>query len=425
VFERIRTTSQWRGLQRFARAESAGVALTFAVAFPVLATIGAGAVDLAAVHNSKAKLQAAVDATAVEGAKQLSMTSAEGLQARAEQFIGYQLATEAGSFTYRVSTGVGGENDAEFTVTAQANRPSFFANLLPPGGWNFGASATAQRLNQLPLCVLVTGTMKADELAMRDQATMSAPGCAVHSNGDIKVENNAMLLAGAVGTSGLSSGAVAPAAQIGSPQIEDPFGGMRMGSGGGLLGVGLPGDLCVPLDTLVSAGLQVLPPGLHCGPINVEKNATLTLLPGEHYFRKGKLDMKDSARIVGADVVLVFDKEADFKFKDNVQVELEGRKSGPFAGFVIATTQANDHTFEISSTAARKLLGTIYIPSAILQVTGGKTPVANESAWTVIVAKSIKMQGAPNLVINANYAGSSVPVPKGVGPGDAAVRLTR
>ena len=95
MFERIRTTSQWRGLQRFARAESAGVALTFAVAFPVLATIGAGAVDLAAVHNSKAKLQAAVDATAVEGAKQLSMTSAEGLQARAEQFIGYQLKPAA------------------------------------------------------------------------------------------------------------------------------------------------------------------------------------------------------------------------------------------------------------------------------------------------------------------------------------------
>ena len=51
-----------------------------------------------------------------------------------------------------------------------------------------------------------------------------------------------------------------------------------------------------------------------------------------------------------------------------------------------------------------------------LLVTGGDNKVADQSAWTVIVAKSIEMHGGPNLVVNANYGGSPVPVPKGVGP---------
>ena len=41
--------------------------------------------------------------------------------------------------------------------------------------------------------------------------------------------------------------------------------------------------------------------------------------------------------------------------------------------------------------------------------------MADQSAWTVVVAKGLQLQGSPNLVINANYAGSNVPVPAGAG----------
>ena len=36
-------------------------------------------------------------------------------------------------------------------------------------------------------------------------------------------------------------------------------------------------------------------------------------------------------------------------------------------------------------------------------------------AWTVVVAKALQLTGSPNLVINANYASSTVPVPAGAG----------
>jgi hypothetical protein len=82
---------------------------------------------------------------------------------------------------------------------------------------------------------------------------------------------------------------------------------------------------------------------------------------------------------------------------------------------VIVTTRTNTNTFTISSDAAKQLEGAIYIPSATLAVSGTGNQVAAQSAWTVVVAKGLQLQGSPDLVINSNYSNSSVPVPAGVG----------
>lgn len=54
----------------------------------------------------------------------------------------------------------------------------------------------------------------------------------------------------------------------------------------------------------------------------------------------------------------------------------------------------------------------------------GKDEVAEESDWTVVVAKEIMLKGATRLTPNTDYAGSDVAVPVGVGPSGAAVRLS-
>jgi hypothetical protein len=185
-----------------------------------------------------------------------------------------------------------------------------------------------------------------------------------------------------------------------------------------------PGGICSPLDLVSELAPIVLLPGVHCGNITAIKSATITLLPGEHYFQKGNLVLQDQSTLSGDDVVLVFGKDAQFQFKDTSVIRLKGRRQGRYAGFVIATTRDNIRPFEISSSAARELLGTVYIPSSDLQITG-TAKVADQSAWTVIVARSLRMTQNPNLVINKNYSGSNVPVPGGVGDkaADASVRL--
>lgn len=125
--------------------------------------------------------------------------------------------------------------------------------------------------------------------------------------------------------------------------------------------------------------------------------------------------MQQNSTLTGADVVLVFDKNSNFNFSDSSTVTLSGRTSGAFAGFVIATTRDNVGTFAISSTAARKLEGTIYIPSATLAVSGVNNTVNDQAAWTVVIAQAIRMTGSADLVISASYATSTIPVPAGVG----------
>jgi hypothetical protein len=112
---------------------------------------------------------------------------------------------------------------------------------------------------------------------------------------------------------------------------------------------------------------------------------------------------------------MIFNDDAAFVFKDSSSINLTGTQSGPYAGFVIVTTRSNTNTFTISSDSAHKLEGAVYVPDATLLVTGTGNQVADQSAWTVVVAKSLLLQGSPNLVINANYAGSNVPVPAGAG----------
>jgi hypothetical protein len=90
----------------------------------------------------------------------------------------------------------------------------------------------------------------------------------------------------------------------------------------------------------------------------------------------------------------------------------------------MATHQDNTRDFQISSKNVKELLGTIYVPNAELVISAAGS-VAEESAWSVIVARAITLKNNPKLVINTSYLSSGVPVPEGVGPNTGAPRLTK
>jgi hypothetical protein len=391
-----------------------GVAVIFAMAVPVLAVLICGAIDLASVNTDRTLAQDVVDSAALTAAKQLGIGDPKSIGPRAEAFIKSELAPLDSRFTYTVKTDPAND-DKSVTVTVEGRRASFFVNLLPPGGWKVHAEATASRMGQVPLCVLNTGSGGADKLDMQDSAQITAVSCLVHGNGDLGVGSAAWLRAAMVQASGLATGRISPSPQQGAPAIDDPFKSLDLKA---------PGSLCLPVDVLLNIGLNTLPAGVHCANYMARTGTTLKLLPGEHYF-KGQLTLKDDSVLQGTNVVLVFDDKSDFHFQDSSKVDLTGRTSGKLAGFVMATTRKNTSNFEISSSNARRLLGTIYVPAATLEVSGSSNSVADQSAWTVVVAKQLKLKGGANLVINANYAGSSVPAPTGVGPSTNSVALTK
>jgi hypothetical protein len=96
-------------------------------------------------------------------------------------------------------------------------------------------------------------------------------------------------------------------------------------------------------------------------------------------------------------------------------VNLIGRKSGPYAGMVMATIGGNSPNIVIPGKIVEQLLGVIYVRNGFLEVSGEGVAAA-DSAWTVIVAKQINTKSSARIRINADYNGSDVPVPNGVGP---------
>jgi hypothetical protein len=51
-------------------------------------------------------------------------------------------------------------------------------------------------------------------------------------------------------------------------------------------------------------------------------------------------------------------------------------------------------------------------------------PIADKSAYTVLVVKQLHLYSGPNLILNTDYSATDVPVPMGVGPSGAKIFLS-
>jgi hypothetical protein len=429
-----------------------------AIGLPALALLAAGAVEISFLYADKSKTQDVADAAALMGAQQLGV-SPNGAADRVQAYALGQLSDLQQRSTVKVQASVSAQGSFQVTITT--HRGSFFGNLLPIGGFNTVASATAVGLNELPLCVLVFGDRKNNNLHLQDQSILQAPACLVHSNQGVQVDPRASLQAADTEASAAAKGPISPAANTGAPQIADPFAGIDIsfpsgcetapsGPGpGGPPGPGAPTTLVIDGGALGGATYQ-LPPGLYCQNIDIKNGAGVQLSSGEYYFA-GNLIVEDTSAIAGADVALQFNTNASFDFMGASTVSLSGRKSGKYAGFVVLTTRDNQANFTIESNHVTNLLGAIYVPNAQLQVYG-TSQVAQASAWTVIAAMSLVVQAAPPepptppvpgggagppqppapggrssplLLVNANYAASDVPVPVGVGNRSQGAQLVK
>lgn len=373
-----------------------------------LAGVVAGVLEIQDIAASHGDLQAAVDAGALAGAQRFSVANVNSgdIQSAAINTANANLNSNfhGTGVTYTVTEDT---SNASVTVTATAQHIPLLG-IMGFGSAALHATATADALGSVPLCILQTGTDKNDQgLSAKDHSIIRATGCAVQANTDIKVDPNAVIQAARVQAAGTITGPVSPAGFPGSLTIADPFASMNL----------QPPLDCIgkPLQyKVLTYTTLVLLPGVHCEQYDIQTGATVQLLPGEHWFMND-VNAHDNAVIQGDDVVMLFDSTKKVSFFDKAQVRLTARKSGPFAGFLIATTRNNIQEFDIDTNNASQLLGTIYIPSAklVIDTTGN---VAQDSAWSIIVADNIELHHNPNLVINTNYVGSGVPVPDGVGP---------
>ncbi|WP_165823716.1 pilus assembly protein TadG-related protein [Metarhizobium album] len=397
------------------------MALMFGILAPVLLGVAGGAVDFGAFVNHRLELQAAADSASLAAAKEAGLSGWTENAARAvvESYLDINLRA-GGSGIYTADVQVDATAKQVTVVLEQDHRPYFVVGYFQ-GSPQIRVRSTAQASNSSNICVI--GLHPSDEgtISMNTNAVLSAPRCAVYSNAESEKglisEGNANLIADLACTAGGFGGAARNFNKLpltDCPSVKDPLESRPAPEV----------SACSQHDAVYQSFVGQLNPGVYCGGLTIRASSEVTLKPGVYVIKDGPLIIESSSHVEAKGVGFYFTgPDARFEFASSSIVNVEAPKTGPMAGLIaFQDRDSAEADFVITSNKARKLLGTIYLPMGNL-IVDANNKVADASAYTAVVVRRLHLSKGPNLVLNAEYNATSVPVPEGVGPQSVTTRL--
>jgi Flp pilus assembly protein TadG len=445
---------------RFRSQESGGVVVIFALMVPVLMGLSAAAVEYAGLVKRRAELQRAADAASIAAVNQFKLANTD--DASVIQFAIANATSQAKATGNQVSAAqataevIGKHAGVHVTITEVM--PLSFAKLLQMPSVTITTNSTAKLTGSTRLCLLALDPKAAKALSLEKNARLSASDCSLYSNstdragisgGDSAVAS-AIMTCSAGGFSGNKATFLPPPA-TGCPPLKDPLEGRAAPPSLPCIVVNTfsnenAGDTTKPVT--ISQGFVTLDPGTYCGGLKITGTAQVTLRPGVYTMNNGPLIVDKKGSMIGTDVGFYFNGDkGGLLFDKDSTISLAAPRDGVMAGLLMfeqrtvsapvppptplkgppppgPTPTTPVRQYRIISDNARNLLGTIYLPAGQL-IIDSKNAVADQSAYTVIVARLVNLYDGPNLVLNARYANSDVPVPNGVGPSSADTMLTQ
>lgn len=414
---------------KFLKNRDGVIAIKFAALTPVLLLSSAIAIDFATLSSQKSNLQNIADIGAIAGAKELSFSDANRdnvnavVQAVVDRYVAAQdVAFKAGDI--KVKTTVT-NNPLQVNVAVQRTATSFFKSFIGHKINTLQTSSTAEIVGKPNVCVLALEPSTHEALLLEHDANVLGRDCSVFSNSAhinaIKAKNSAKLEADFICSRGGKSGGpgnFTPDPMTDCPGFEDPLNSRP---------APLMSGVCDETDLVIDFGSRALTPGTYCGGITIADGARVTLDDGTYIIKDGPLVVETDGELTGQNVGFYFTGDkAGVNFREDSVISLEAQKSGIMAGLLFFSdrNQSENTVFEIMSEDARVLLGTIYLPNGKLRV-GADARVADRSAYTAIVARSMRLYGGPKMVLNTNYDETDVPVPEGIRGAGQPVKLVQ
>ncbi len=430
------------------------VALNFAIVAPLLLAAAGFGVDFQARLSQESQLQDAADNLALRAAREMLLQNATAstVEALVRAWADAQYAQGLGPFTITPEV-----DDAANTATvniAKAPAAGFFlTHLASKQDRMIEVSATAQAQGVTNVCVIALEDEAGDAIRASSLAKLTAPKCAILSNSTsssgVNISNSAKLTAGMICSAGGAAGASMnfdPQPVTDCPVYDDPLAGRTPPASSGCDSTNMRlGDVPQSISGAIAAALAAsaaavdgsnpntltgfdrydIESGVYCGGLEINAEADVHLAPGIYVIKDGPLKIGFGSRLYGENVGFYFEGDkASFTFEPASIIHLTAPKEGLMAGLLFWDSKdaPESKSHYILSSNARQLLGTIYLPRSRLEIASLK-PVADQSAYTAIVARTIKMSGTPTLVLNANYAATDIPVPNGIGPTGGQVFL--
>ena len=443
------------------------IAISFAIAAPVLFGAVGLSVDYVTISRKQTALQAIADAAAVASAHELPIANSNAsiVAASAKSYVkaNFKLHSKnlSGGSSSTVSTDV--KVVDKFTgveVTLREVWTPFFAHYLTDKATPIVVTARANIVGEGLICVVGLIEKKLAAIHLDHKAKLTATGCGVYSNSSsitsIRLDGKARINAHSVCTMGgyviLGSGKITPKPLTDCPKANDPLAKRPPPAfvGCDYNNVKL-GDVAPParIESVAEYALfaifnispppapkpvspvriaKTLQPGVYCGGLEIGKGYDITLSPGNYIIKDGPLRVTSDASFKGVGVgFYLTGANSEFEFQQYTSISLEAPVSGDLAGLLFYEDRNVPYSFDfnplkidklpasvrlhrIQSDDARKLLGTIYLPRSILMI-DGEGSVADQSAYTAIIAGRVWLRKGPNLVLNADYKSTNVPVP--------------
>jgi Flp pilus assembly protein TadG len=408
------------GLLAGVRANQSGsIAIKFAVVLPLLMGITALGIDYGWFVARKAQLQAAADAGALAGAKELSLSDAkrEHVASAVKAIVKRLMAAdgaESSDSTLRIKTKITDE-PLQVDVQAFGEVQGLFAPSVFADSYRIEVRSVARVMGRPNICVLGLDTNAEATVSLDARAQITGNNCAVFSNSQnssgLQSIADAKLTASVICSAGGMNGGdrnFSPAPLTDCPMFEDPLANREPPTA----------DPCPSIlrPLLLDNAVTRLLPGTFCGGLTIDGTSNVYLAPGIYVIRDGELRVDSNSVLSGENVGFVFTgPNARFVFASNSVITLSAPKDGPMAGILFFGDRNQDPAMkhEVLSNFARELIGTIYLPNGTLLVKADHV-VADKSAYTAVVARKIELDATPNLVLNTDYDLTDVPVPQGI-----------
>ncbi len=429
----------WQGLEKrfsaiklnsgrfFLKANDGVIAIKFAMMIPILALTVGIAIDTSALTSQKSDLQGVADIGAIAGAKELSFSDANKVnvaavvQAVVERYIKAQdMSFDSGSVNVQTKLT---ENPLRVTVNLDRKAISFFQNLIGHNIDQLSVTSVAEIIGKPNVCVLALDPSSDKALTLEHQANVLGRECSVFSNSNhtnaIKAKNSATLVADFICSRGGKSGGpgnFSPEPMTDCPGFDDPLASRPQP---------IITETCDYTNLVVDYETRGLSPGTYCGGLTITNSSTVDLDAGTYIIKDGPLVVDGGSSLSGKYVGFYFTgNTAGLNFANDSSISLEAQNSGIMAGLLLFSDRAQPDSvlFEVMSNDARVLLGTIYLPNGELRV-GSDGPVADQSAYTAIVARRMSLYGGPQLILNTDYGKTDIPVPEGIRGVGQPVRL--
>ena len=264
------------------------------------------------------------------------------------------------------------------------------------GDGNFLASSTTVS-ETIGSAIIVLDAHASGALALSGNASITENGpVAVDSDSStaLQASGNAHLTATSIHVVGgfqrSGNAAFHPAPVTGSTALADPLAGLAAPTGGTTQGT----------ENLAGHNTATINPGIY-SQINVSGNAVLTLNPGIYVIAGGGFTVSGNATVNGSGVV-IFNAGASFpnpggsfgsiSISGNGLVALTAPTTGIYAGIGIFQSRDNTRTMTLGGNAEFGPDGTVYLPSAALNMSGN----SNLSAPLIVNQLSLSGNADPS-----------------------------